>query len=77
MNKYMLHIVVSVVCIVGPVLGLLYGLWDSNQPKVGPVGDGKPIYPTLPQWISIVAPIIAGLINLPFAIIRYRQNKKD
>ncbi|MDR6724458.1 hypothetical protein J2W91_002926 [Paenibacillus amylolyticus] len=76
MNKYVLHIVASLFCILLPPIGLLYGLWDSSQPKVGPVGDGKPIYPTIPQWISIVSPFIAGIINLPFAIMRYRQHKK-
>lgn len=76
LNKYVLHIVASVICILTPAVGLLYGFWDSHQPKIGPVGDGKPNYPTIPQWISIVSSFICGIVNLPLAIIRYRQNIK-
>ncbi|OPH47011.1 hypothetical protein BC351_40550 [Paenibacillus ferrarius] len=76
MNKYVFYIVTSVICILIPVVGLLYGLWDSHQPKIGPVGDGKPNYPTVPQLVPIVSCFILGVVNLPVAIMRYRQNKK-
>ncbi|MBB3113435.1 hypothetical protein FHS18_005547 [Paenibacillus phyllosphaerae] len=77
MNKHVLHIVTSAVCILIPVIGLLYGLWDSHQPKTGPVGDGQPNYPTVPQLIPIFSCFIIGVLNLPLAIMRYRQNKKS
>lgn len=77
MNKYQFHIVASVICILIPVFDLLYGLWDSHQPKTGPVGNGTPNYPTTPQLIPIVSCFILGVVNLPVAIMRYRQNKKD
>jgi hypothetical protein len=54
---------------------LLYGYWDIHQPKVGPVGDGKPNYPTFPQLLPIISCILIGIGNLPIAIMRYRQNK--
>ncbi|WJH30786.1 hypothetical protein N6H13_09300 [Paenibacillus sp. CC-CFT742] len=74
MNKYVLHIAASVVCILAPVVGFLYEWWDSYQPKVGPVGDGKPnYYLTIPQWISMVSSFTLGIINLPLAIILYKQ----
>nr|WP_154892531.1 hypothetical protein [Paenibacillus xylanexedens] len=74
MNKYVLHITASVVCILAPVVGFLYEWWDSYQPKAGPVGDGKPNdYLTIPQWISIVSSFTLGMINLPLAIILYKQ----
>ena len=76
MNKFLLHIVASVICIMIPAIGLLYGLWDSHQPKTGPVGNGTPNHPTIPQLISIVSCFILGVVNLPFAIMRYRQNKR-
>ncbi|MDI4643663.1 hypothetical protein [Cohnella hashimotonis] len=76
MNKYVIYITASVICILIPVIGLLYGLWDIHQPKTGPVGDGKPNYPTIPQLIPIVSCFILGAVNLPFAIMRYKQNKK-
>ncbi|WP_284646178.1 hypothetical protein [Paenibacillus silviterrae] len=77
MNKFVFYIVASVVCILTPFLGLLYGLWDSHQPKIGPVGDGKAIYPTLPQLIPLICCFLTGVLNLPIAIMRYRQNKKN
>ncbi|MBB3128300.1 uncharacterized membrane-anchored protein YitT (DUF2179 family) [Paenibacillus rhizosphaerae] len=76
MNKFLLHIVASVICILIPAIGLLYGLWDRHQPKTGPVGNGIPNQPTIPQMIPIVSCFIFGVVNLPFAIIRYRQNKR-
>ncbi|WP_054028666.1 hypothetical protein [Bacillus sp. FJAT-28004] len=74
MNKYIFYIVVSVICIIIPVVGLIYGLWDIHQPKTGPVGDGKPNYPTIPQLIPIISCFLLGVGNLPIAIMRYRQN---
>lgn len=77
LNKYVLHIVASVICILLPAVGLLYVLWDSNQPKIGPVGDGIPNYPSISQWISIGSSFILGVVNLPLSIIRYRQKAKE
>ncbi|WP_339296908.1 hypothetical protein MKY92_16225 [Paenibacillus sp. FSL R5-0623] len=77
MNKYVLHIVASVICILLPAVGLLYVLWDSNQPKIGPLGDGIPNYPSISQWISIGSSFILGVVNLPLSIIRYRQKAKE
>lgn len=76
MNKFIFHIVASVICILIPVVGLVYGLWDSHQPKIGPVGDRKPNYPTIPQLIPIISCFLLGVGNLPLAIMRYRQNIK-
>lgn len=77
MKRNVFYIVSSICCILIPVIGLLYGLWDSHQPKIGAVGDGKPNFPTTPQWISIACCFITGVVNLPIALIRYRQNKKS
>lgn len=76
MNKFVVHIVTSVLCIIIPVVGLVYGFWDSHQPKTGPVGDGKPNYPTIPQLIPIISCFLLGVGNLPLAIMRYKQNIK-
>ena len=76
LNKYVFHIVGSITCILLSVIGLFYGLWDSHQPKIGPIGDGKMNFPTTPQWIAIVSCFINGMVNLPVAVMRYRQNKK-
>lgn len=75
MKRYMFHIVTSVVCILLPVFVFLYGLWDIHQPQIGPVGDGKPRYPTITELIPIVSCFILGVVNLPLAIMRYRKNK--
>ncbi|CAH1201482.1 hypothetical protein PAECIP111893_01628 [Paenibacillus plantiphilus] len=76
MNKFVVHIVVSALCILVPIVVLVYGYWDIHQPKVGPVGDGKPNYPTLPQLLPIIICFLLGVGNLPIAIMRYRQNKR-
>jgi ABC-type Fe3+ transport system permease subunit len=77
LNRFVFHIVASVICILLPIVGVVYGLWDSHQPKIGPLGDGKAIYPTIPQWISITSSFLIGVLNLPLAIMRYRQNIKN
>ncbi|RCW40329.1 hypothetical protein [Paenibacillus prosopidis] len=77
MNKFVGHIVTSVLCIIIPLVGLVYGFWDIHQPKTGPVGDGKPNYPTIPQLIPIISCFLLGVGNLPFAIMRYKQNIKN
>lgn len=76
MNKYMVHIITSVICILIPVFGLIYFLWDSYQPQLGAVGDGKTNYPSIPQLIPVVFCFILGVVNLHIAITRYRQHKK-
>lgn len=76
MNRNVLHIIVSIVCITLPIIFLIYNLWDINQPKIGAVGDGKPNYPTLPQMIPSVCCFLLGAVNLPLSIRRYNQNKK-
>lgn len=73
MNKYIFHIVVSVICILIPVVSLIYGLWDIHQPKTGPVGDGRPNYPTIPQLIPIISCFLLGVGHLPISIMRFRQ----
>ena len=77
MIRYVIHIIASIMCILIPVVSLLYGLWDSHQPKIGPIGDGKPNDPTLLQWIPMASVFIMGVINLPVALIRYRQYKQS
>lgn len=76
MNRYVFYIVASVVCILAPIVMLAYGYWDIHQPKTGPVGDGKPNYPTLPQLLPTISCFLLGVVNLPIAIMRYRQNKR-
>ena len=77
MTRVVVHIVTSVLCIIVPVVGLVYGIWDSHQPKTGPVGDGKPNYPTIPQLLPIISCFLLGVGNLPIAIMRYKQNIKN
>lgn len=79
MNKHILYIVSSVFCLLLPIGAYLYGLWDSYQPKVGPVGNGAPIFPTRLQLVSLISTFLAGALNLPLALIRYvkyRERKK-
>lgn len=73
MNRIIIHIVTSIVCILMPIIFLVYGIWDSHQPKTGPVGDGIPNYPTIPQLIPLVSCFFLGAGNLPLAIMRYRE----
>lgn len=76
MNKYVFQIVVCCVGILLPIVFTLYFLWDIHQPKTGPVGDGKPNYPTFIQMVPAACCVLIGALNLPVAIMRYRQNKK-
>jgi len=61
--------------IIIPLCALLYGLWDANQPKTGPVGDGVST-PSFQQLIPIYCAILGGVLNLPVSIIRYQNFKK-
>jgi hypothetical protein len=70
MNK-LVYLIACVVCIVIPIIAVLYGIWDSHQPKTGPVGDGK-THITIIQLIPIISTFLLGIINLPRAIIRYK-----
>lgn len=75
MNRYIFHIIASVICILIPLFGVWYGIWDSYQPKTGPVGNGYTA-PKLYQLVPIISCFIVGVINLPLAIIRYRKYKE-
>lgn len=76
MNRYVLYIASSVSMIILPLFALLYGLWDANQPKTGPVGDGVSA-PSIQQLIPIFCAMLLGITNLPVAIIRYLKYKKN
>ncbi|TCM89121.1 hypothetical protein EV294_11362 [Paenibacillus sp. BK033] len=77
MTRSVFHIIASIVCILLPVIFLLYMYWDMHQPKIGPVGDGKPNYPTFFEWVPIISCFLMGVLNLPVGIMRYRQQKRD
>jgi hypothetical protein len=76
MNKFVVYLVACIVCIVIPILAVLYGIWDSHQPKTGPVGDGK-THITIFQLIPIITTFLLGIINLPRAILRYKKQKES
>lgn len=76
MNKYVLYIAMSVLMIILPLCAMLYGLWDANQPKTGPVGDGDST-PSFQQLFPIYCAILLGVINLPISIINYLKYKKS
>ncbi|MCU6709772.1 hypothetical protein M6D81_13820 [Paenibacillus sp. J5C_2022] len=71
--RYKLYIFFSIVCILMPIAATIYGIWDSKQPKVGPIGNGP--YPFEPP-LSFIFCFITGVVNLPVAIIRYRKYKQ-
>lgn len=75
MNKIVVHMIASAVCLILPIIAVLYGIWDSNQPRIGPVGDGN-TNPTIFQLIPFITTFILGCINLPISIIRYKKHKK-
>jgi hypothetical protein len=76
LNKFVVYIIASIACLILPLFGVLYGIWDSNQPKIGPIGDGN-ANPTIFQLIPIFTTFLLGIINLPIAIIRYKKHKKS
>jgi ABC-type Na+ efflux pump permease subunit len=76
LNKYVGYIVVSVVAILIPLIGLLYGFWDANQPKTGPVGDGTQIAFTPVQLLVNIGVMLTGALNLIVAIKTYLEHKK-
>jgi hypothetical protein len=63
-------------CLIVPILGVLYVIWDSNQPKIGPVGNGN-ASPTFFQLMPIINTFLLGVINLPIAIIRFKKHKES
>ncbi|WJH35614.1 hypothetical protein N6H14_06365 [Paenibacillus sp. CC-CFT747] len=73
MNRYTFHIATSVVAILIPVLGVIYGYWDQHRPRLGPVGDGHIAGPSPIQWIVLVSTFLTGIMNLALAIHRYRS----
>ncbi|WP_141334283.1 hypothetical protein [Paenibacillus sp. tmac-D7] len=76
MNRFVVYIIASIACLILPILGVMYGIWDSNQSKTGPVGDGN-ANPTIFQLIPSFTIFLLGIINLPMAIIRYKKNKES
>ncbi|MBP1989618.1 hypothetical protein [Paenibacillus eucommiae] len=76
MKRFVVYIAASIACLVMPIIGILYGIWDSNQPKIGPVGDGN-TSPTIIQLIPFFSIFLMGIINLPIAIIRYKKHKES
>jgi hypothetical protein len=76
MNKYVFYLIASMACILLPIVGVLYGIWDSNQPRVGPIGDGHTTI-KLFQIVPMISTFVIGVINLPIAIIRYRKHKDN
>lgn len=76
LNKYVGYIVVSVAAILIPLIGLLYGFWDANQPKTGPVGNGVQIAFTPVQLLVNIGVILTGALNLIVAIKTYLEQKK-
>ncbi len=77
MTKYIIHILSSIVCLLLPVIFSLHMLWDMHHPKTGPVGNGEPNYFTFPEIVPLISCFLMGALNLPVAIIRYRQHKRD
>ncbi|XEC97440.1 hypothetical protein AB6A23_13300 [Paenibacillus tarimensis] len=77
MNKYVGYIVASVIAIIIPLIGLLYGYWDANQPKTGPVGNGTPVAFTPVQLAVNIGVMLTGVANLIVAIKTYLENNKQ
>ncbi|WP_068777367.1 hypothetical protein [Paenibacillus sp. FJAT-26967] len=77
MNKYTAYIFVSILVILIPLTGLLYGLWDMNQPKVGPIGNGDIAGPSTVQLIVIISTMLTGILNLIIAVKTYSDQKKS
>jgi TRAP-type C4-dicarboxylate transport system permease small subunit len=74
LTKFNIYLFASLACIIIPIIGLLYGIWDSHQPNTEPIGDGD-VSLGLFQWILIISSLCIGIINLPIAIIRYKRHK--
>lgn len=55
------------------IVGSLYRLWEIQQPRTGPIGDG-----TIPTWVyvSIYSALASGISGLLLGIVRYREYKK-
>ncbi|WP_308638417.1 hypothetical protein [Paenibacillus silvisoli] len=75
MSRKVIYLIASIVCIVLPILTVLYAIWDFHQPKTGPVGDGK-FHFKLVQWLPTITTFLIGLINVPRAIVLYRKQKE-
>lgn len=55
------------------ILGLSYGLWKLDQPRVGPVGSGT--YP-ITTYIPFYAGIISGILGLIMGIMSIVKRKE-
>ncbi|CAH1223976.1 hypothetical protein PAECIP111891_05594 [Paenibacillus allorhizoplanae] len=77
MNKYISYIVFSVIAILIPLIGLLYGYWDASRPKIGPVGDGTQVAFTPAQLAANIGVMLTGVLNLAVAIKKYLDYKKS
>ena len=74
MNRHVFYIIISIICLLIPIIGVLYGIWDSNQPKIGPVGNGS-AKPSIFHFIPLITSFVTGALNLPIAIIRYKKHR--
>ncbi|WNQ10894.1 hypothetical protein MJA45_25290 [Paenibacillus aurantius] len=77
MNRYTFHIVTSVVTLLIPVVGVIYGYWDQHRPRLGPVGDGHIAGPSPIQWMVLGCAFLTGILNLALAIHRYRSYRNQ
>ncbi|SDX03921.1 hypothetical protein SAMN05518855_100813 [Paenibacillus sp. CF384] len=75
MNRKKIYLIAAIVCIMLPVLGVLYAIWDFHQPKTGPVGDGK-FHFHIHEWIPFISTFLIGVLNLPRAIKLYRRRSE-
>lgn len=73
--RYILYMVSSVLVIIVPPLLLWYSIWLEHQPRVGPVGNG-PSPPSDHVIVSVAMSSLTGIINLPIAIMRYREYRR-
>ncbi|MCM3630223.1 hypothetical protein M3194_23085 [Paenibacillus glycanilyticus] len=77
MTRSIIQITVSILCLIMPVIFLLFMYWDMHQPKIGPVGNGQPDYFTFPKLVPYISCFLMGALNLPAGVIRYRQLKRE
>lgn len=73
--RYIVYMVFSVLAIFVPPLLLWFGIWLDHQPRVGPVGNG-PSPPSDHIIFSVAMASLTGIINLPIAIMRYREYRR-
>jgi ABC-type proline/glycine betaine transport system permease subunit len=73
-DRYTWHILLSIIVIVVPVIGLVFGIWDMNKAQVGVYQPKQG--PSLSVLLVIIGTIGLGVTNLVIAIQRYNKNKK-